>query len=346
MARRLFSRWWFKASLAVAVAVIVAVAAVVVVEGSHAYRLRNWGPLRGAAGIQFDPNLGWAPVPDYWTPNHGGIRFNTDGLRSPEIRPGVPTVALIGDSVAFGIGLANDQTPSALLGEHLGPYGLQVQNLGVAGYGTDQTLLRLEQKIDLLPDLQWVVLVVCSDNDRPDCRCNYSEGKRKPLFVPEGSEVVPTSVPIAANCARNHLETSPLGRWSWRAFELIRARQWLHNLIGDRCLDDGDLDLVIDGLVISLKDLVEAKGSRFSAVVVPHRDEIHGPPGEAEWWDATLGRLGVETLDFRGFLIDRGLSVEQVYGDPVHMSVEGSHDLAAFLAAQSVWPVREEEGDD
>jgi hypothetical protein len=311
---------------------------VVVIEGTHWVRLRNWGPHPGAAGIQFDRHLGWAPVPDYFTPDHGGIQFNRNGYRSAEMVEDMPTIALIGDSVVFGIGLAGDETPSAYLAELAAPHGLQVQNLGVAGFGLDQTYLRLGQEIDGLPDLRWVVLVVCSDNDRENCRCNHAEGKRKPLFVIDGRGIRSTSVPIDANCARNHLETSPLGPWAWRLFGLWPVNDWLPRMIGDRCLEDDPLDIVVERLIRATANLATSKGARFSAVVIPHRQEYGGEPGLGEWWRQMLVRQGVELLDFWSHAQELGLPVDEIYGDPVHLTPEGSRELAAFLAAHAEWP--------
>ncbi len=331
--RRLLRLWVLALISGLATAILV----IALVEGVHWIRLKNWGPHPGAAGIQFDSGLGWAPIPDYFTPDHGGIRFNTAGFRSPEIRPNVPTIAMIGDSVVFGIGLANDRTPSAALGALVAPFGVQVQNLGVAGYGPDQTLLRLQHEIDRLPDLRWVIFVVCSDNDLGNCRCNFAEGKKKPLFEMNGNSLSLTSVPIAPNCARNHLETSPLGPWIWKIHDLAPGSGWLPRAIGDRCLDDEEVEAVADAVVARLRDLTVSRGVRFSAIVIPHRDEIYGPPEKAEWWEETLRRRGIEAFDFRTHLVDRGLTIDEVYGDPVHMNENGSRVLGGFLFSRSPW---------
>ncbi|HEX6738597.1 MAG TPA: hypothetical protein VF310_10010, partial [Vicinamibacteria bacterium] len=55
-------------------------------------------------------------------------------------------VVMLGDSIAFGTGVADGQTFAHRLGE-LDP-GLEVVNLAVPGYGTDQSLLRLEREAE------------------------------------------------------------------------------------------------------------------------------------------------------------------------------------------------------
>ncbi len=104
------------------------------------------------------------------------VRLNALGLRGPEIqverapsRPSVEDtgrVLVFGDSYVFGVGVAEEHLLTTHLARLLSPYfpsGIEVVNLGVAGYSTDQQyLLWQELGSRLSPDL--VILVVC-DND-------------------------------------------------------------------------------------------------------------------------------------------------------------------------------------
>ncbi len=84
--------------------------------------------------------------------------INAQGNRAPTIDdlpdPDPPTVIFAGESITAGHGLPFDATYPALVGADL---GLQVVDLGVHGYGSDQAYLRT---IDALPHFSRVVAVV------------------------------------------------------------------------------------------------------------------------------------------------------------------------------------------
>ena len=98
------------------------------------------------------------------------VRINALGLRGPEIQldraKDAGRVLVFGDSYVFGVGVAEEQILTTHLARLLAPHfpsGIEVVNLGVAGYSTDQQyLLWQELGSRLSPDL--VILVVC-DND-------------------------------------------------------------------------------------------------------------------------------------------------------------------------------------
>jgi len=88
-------------------------------------------------------------------------------------------VVMLGDSVAFGVGVTDGETFSALLESRSG--GIEVINLAVEGYGTDQELLRLEGE-GLRYHPRVVVLTFCVANDL----VNNAGEIPKPYFTLEG----------------------------------------------------------------------------------------------------------------------------------------------------------------
>lgn len=95
------------------------------------------------------------------------VRLNELGLRGPEIQadhPGSLRVLVFGDSYVFGVGVSEERLLTAQLARLLASVSaVEVVNMGVAGYSTDQQyLLWQELGARLEPDL--VILVVC-DND-------------------------------------------------------------------------------------------------------------------------------------------------------------------------------------
>jgi len=97
---------------------------------------------------------------------------NSDGFRGPELRPrgAGKRVIAYGDSFVAGMTTRIDETFVARLHDELSAaLGADVEtvNAGVAGYGPDQELLRMEADLPRLrPDL--IVLAVCAQNDYGD----------------------------------------------------------------------------------------------------------------------------------------------------------------------------------
>ena len=115
----------------------------------------------------YSETYGWALRPGARYTGRGGetITVNDRGYRgalhSGTPAPGVTRIVMLGDSVTFGSGVSDGETFSQILDARP---GLEVVNLGVDGYGTDQALLRLEHEgLALHPDV--VVLNFCVRND-------------------------------------------------------------------------------------------------------------------------------------------------------------------------------------
>jgi lysophospholipase L1-like esterase len=129
-----------------------------------------------------DATLGWTLQPGahgtYVGPRpfpvefRGKVRINSLGFRGPEVTPVPPgghRVLLLGDSQAAGFEVDEDQTYAALTARALtaslgGP--VQVENGGIRGYGTDQSLQWYEDHLrSLHPDL---VVFHATGNDPED----------------------------------------------------------------------------------------------------------------------------------------------------------------------------------
>ena len=132
---------------------------------------------------------GWVPRPGFrlklgqgpeTTINRAGYR----GREYPRARtPGKTRVVMLGDSIAFGYGVADEETSSRQL-EQLEP-SLEVVNLAVQGYGTDQELLRFERE-GLLYHPDAAILNFCLANDFRDngaTRAIYDGVYPKPYFL-------------------------------------------------------------------------------------------------------------------------------------------------------------------
>ncbi len=156
---------------------------------------------------------GWALRRGFHGDDLGEIAtINADGYRGPlharEKPAGRTRVVMLGDSIAYGAGVKDDETFSALL-ERLDPR-LDVVNLAVGGYGTDQELLRLEREgFSYHPDV--VILNFCLFSDFTDNALAYAlfdARQPKPRFAWDGTTLT---------LHDEHLKLSAVGR----------AAQWL-----------------------------------------------------------------------------------------------------------------------
>lgn len=116
--------------------------------------LHRRGPARaeGAAFFEYDPDLGWRGRPGArgrfvgWEFS-SEVRLNARGFRDRDVPadkpPDVFRVVVLGDSITWGHGVEQAERYSDVLGEALRRRGLPVEvvNLAVSGYGTDQEFL-------------------------------------------------------------------------------------------------------------------------------------------------------------------------------------------------------------
>ena len=281
---------------------------------------------------------GWEPRPGARV--EAGDRLttiNSLGFRGREVapRPEVMRVMLVGDSIAFGIGVADHET----FASRLDGQGLEVVNLAVEGYGPEQSLLRLEREgLALAPDV--VVMNLCLDNDFADAglpRFLYDGVHRKPLFRLESGRLVEQDAHLRLTAAQRF----GLGlRESSRLVELLGAavsrghgasEHWLDRK--QRALRDRDraIDLVA-ALLARMRDVAEAVGAEF--LVVVHPDEL-GFRRRSRWVNSLRRSpwlAGVSLVDMRERYRARGLRFSDVALDAVgHLSARGHREAAEVL---------------
>jgi hypothetical protein len=134
--------------------------------------------------VAFDPALGWVPQEDYASDGYNTIAF---GIRrnicEKEIRKG--GVLAVGEVFTEGgTAVADGDTWPAQL-ERI--TGVPVLNAGVAGYATDQSVLRAEQ---LLPKAQPKTLVLGLLDEAIGRTSLSSYGVSKPYFTLDGGRLV------------------------------------------------------------------------------------------------------------------------------------------------------------
>ena len=161
------------------------------------------------------------------------IQVNSLGLRDPE-RPrdkpaGVRRILLLGDSMAFGTGVAVGERCGDVLDERLGP-GVEVFNAAVGGWGTDQEFLYLcREGFALQPDV--VVLAVCLANDVVNNMLSRElfGSAPKPKFVLQAEELVyvppaPRQPPSTSIKLKRFLKRSRLLRYVVHQERVLESR--------------------------------------------------------------------------------------------------------------------------
>ena len=286
---------------------------------------------------RYSETYGWEPRPGAVALVEGQrTSINAAGqrgtLHANARTPGRPRLLMIGDSVAFGFGVADEQTFSADLESD----GYEVVNLAVPGYGTDQALLRLEREgAAYRPDL--VLLHFCLQNDFVDnasATYFYDGLHPKPYFTLEHGALVP------------HLD-------HLRLPALARSGLWLHehSFLFNRLLGRGapapadwaerraqalDDTLAVRDLTVRLiaraAEVARAQGGAFALVVHPSRRAFR----EGSSWLAFLRDApelrGVTLVDMGVRARADGFALEELTLDAIgHLNASGHRETASVI---------------
>lgn len=160
----------------------------------------------------FDPQLGWSynPSTSYYGV-YNGIEHHFDDhgnrvkLANWKTSLNSPKIVFVGDSVTFGTGLTFEDS---FVGQFERVFNqkyktnIEVINLGVQGYGTDQSLIKLQQQIAELKPVAVVYTFIpdhlylrnLNYNRRLHFKCLEFEGT-KPLYKFEDGQIHLSKVP-------------------------------------------------------------------------------------------------------------------------------------------------------
>lgn len=151
----------------------------------------RWGFLapsfhqQGSFSLLFDRDLLYRVQP------HGRYDINAKGYRDyhdfSAIKPsGTKRILFLGDSFVMGMNVISTHTMPKMLEKMLGER-FEVYNLGVHGYGPDQSLIQFQKEgVGYSPDM--VVLNICAQNDYRDLEKNH-------LFDSDASGINVTRLP-------------------------------------------------------------------------------------------------------------------------------------------------------
>jgi len=221
--RRRWRRWVRAVALLVALGILVAGLAGLgwlridartgrIVLGRPPLFLQEPGFERTGHRYLYDPQLGWRNIP-HWRASTGGqpLTINSGGLRGPEVSlvkpPDVRRILVLGDSYAWGYGVADQEVFPFVLQQQLNGDSVrwQVLNGGVSGWGTDQQYLFLKYEgLAYAPDI--VVVALFTGNDFANNSATNQYTLNKPVLVDEQLHVANVPVPRPGQRASSGLD--------------------------------------------------------------------------------------------------------------------------------------------
>jgi len=297
----------------------------------------------------FSARFGWKPRAGLSMLIDGKrVSINARGYRGRELslpRSRERTrVVVLGDSIAFGVGVSDEETFAHLL--DVRNNGIEAANLAVQGYGPDQELLLLLGE-GLRQDPDVVVLAFCLDNDLADAVLPVSlyDGRSpKPRFRLDGDRLV--------------LDTSSLRRTVPR-----RVAQWLSDYsylfnrlsalgpqveaaggphwtkLKHQALRDEEHAVRLSVAIVRRMDTVcRERGIAFVVAAFPHWYTYGSKPWLHERFLESLSAEGIAVLDMSERFKARGESFWDVAFDfNGHLSPHGhaiaAEELEAAIAA-------------
>jgi lysophospholipase L1-like esterase len=297
-----------------------------------------------------DAARGWALAPGYrgvWLDYEGEAptSINRQGYRGPEesperLRAGL-RVLVIGDSVAFGRGVADGEAYPARLEALLRERGLDaaVFNLAVPGYDTYLERITFEQNVERLDP--HVLLVGWYRNDIGD---NFAAFDFDTLQVVDGHLVY--DLEQYREFRRRMAGTGMQRSWLLN-FLRVRWKLWRKSLAREergRRVNVTEAEAFAHTLsqLNALQAQCLERGIRFVLVVHPEQSDLDS--GVRGLYDALAAGVSVEL--FRSFTrvlrvgdAWRGQPSEPLYqaGDRSHPSARGHASIADLLAELPVW---------
>jgi len=269
-----------------AASVVAVLGAVATIEA--AIRMADPELMVRRRGLQrYHPLLGWENRPNARASNAGiavsldekGHRRSGDALLPAASRT---HLLLLGDSVAFGLGVSDEDTFAASLSQGTPPY--RVTNLAVPGYGPSQSLLSYEGSPEP-PDAAVVIFALCLGNDLADVLSRdhlYDERIPKPRLLLREGRLMLEDAHVRRAGFRDLLDRSFLLARLGPPAEQVEERpeQTERRLQALRGYSTEAEDTLV-AIVQRMRLRAESRGARFLVAVFP--DERTLDPASIRW---------------------------------------------------------------
>jgi len=265
---------------------------------------------------RFDSEIGWVPNNGMsFITNGKTVSFNSLGFRGEEVDSSKQHIILVGDSVTFGYGVNDNETIDYYLNNKF--ENLQTINLGVTGYGLDQSYIRLKKSIDNL-NPKYIIVIIYTGNDFEDTISDTTfSRKSKPLFILEDGELELINSDVKENSCINLFSKS----WTLNKF----LPNFLLDIIcNTKTLDIEDGQLVISSLIDEINSLAIQHNSTILFVLSPKIDKDGNLAGRHNLFREILESKGYNYLDYYSELNGRNYDIQSLYLDYQHYTPEGN----------------------
>jgi hypothetical protein len=273
------------------------------------------------------------------------FKINSLGMRDSEPRKGEDSyrVLVMGDSVAFGVEVAQEKVFSKVAERLLQASGkkIEILNASVCGYNSRQEYIALKEKyLALKPDM--VLFAMCA-NDTIQAAIYYCPEDfvfrkilEKPI-MPSGEPFQPLSFPryLAAALPRQFPLGYVVDRWLllhssiYRVASLVSFK-WKHNIRDMNAVPYSLFSYDFNGLMSDLNDLSKSEGFLLRFFILPTK---------CEWGRSTIldsfRNHNIEFWDFDSALKRTIGDISDLCLGCVHLSEKG-HDAVARLLVEKI----------
>ncbi len=287
-------------------------------------------------GMTFDPDFGWRMLPNvqkrsaFWGATEPATT-NSKGWRDAETTyakpPGTTRIVVLGDSFTFASSVDYGERFTEVLEE--AREDLEVVNLGVNAYGTDQELRVLELE-GLRYDPDVVVLVAYLGNDLDDNMNDRSNYWPKPYYTLEEGrlEFVPAEPSWDVRLRTGSYVGEALFRLVRRGVNDFR--------FAEVQAATSPIELFAS-LVGRMAERSEERGARFLVVAAYSREAEAALPDPREAVATRrLQNAGIEVLDTWTLVDDALAAGVEVFGPDRHWNIAGHALIAEAIRSKLV----------
>ncbi len=272
------------------------------------------------------------------------VSTNKNGYRTGNIfsrDPNKTRIVVLGDSISFGYGVGDNETFAYLLEQK--DRDLEVVNLSVQGYGTDQELLvLLNDGLSFQPDI--VLLTFCLENDFIDnvnSKFIYDQIHLKPYFTVSNDNLILHDGHLRIGSTKKILlwlnDESILFNWLLNRFT-TKPQVFRRNIADAEHLFRNNLttDLTLS-ILTKMKNIVENNNAEFIILLVPSRKLI----ADNKLTNIIMKSeklIGTKFIDLNKYFISTQLINDLYIDDRIHLSPKG-HSLVSELIYKEIFPL-------
>ena len=209
---------------------------------------------------EFDSALGWENSPNEKVTNDK-ITYTTNslGLRSEEIDPSREHIVVLGDSVAMGVGVNDNETVSYYLQQEASKY--QVITIAATGHSVDQYYLNLKKHLPKL-NPKYIIPIIFSGNDWVETLQDNMWQIDKPFFTIENGKLKRENPTISMFSCWNYFS----GSWFFSKFNHQALTQYL---CGGRGHGEAEGKQLMDKLLEEIKAVGNSINAKTLFILSP-----------------------------------------------------------------------------